>query len=161
MFYFRNGGHEEVYLSSADWMQRNLSKRLELLFPVVDPKHRRRLIEALEVYFADNVKAWRLLSDGTYEKVAARGRGSGATDLLQRGGGCGPQRRPRDAAIPSADAAEGGKVARPPENSSCRRKSPATAMAGLILVESDLSGIDAGVFQHAPHRRHHGRGPHR
>ncbi len=73
VFYFRNGGHEEVYLSSADWMQRNLSKRLELLFPVVDPKHRRRLIEALEVYLADNVKAWRLLADGTYEKVARRG----------------------------------------------------------------------------------------
>ena len=38
VFYFRNGGHEEVYLSSADWMQRNLSKRLELLFPVIDPR---------------------------------------------------------------------------------------------------------------------------
>jgi polyphosphate kinase len=72
VFYFRNGGHEEVFLSSADWMQRNLSKRLELLFPVIDPKHRRRLIEALEIYFADNVKAWRLLSDGTYEKVTRK-----------------------------------------------------------------------------------------
>ncbi len=73
VFYFRNGGHEEVYLSSADWMQRNLSKRLELLFPVIDPRHRRRLIEAMEIYFADNVKAWRLLADGTYEKVAGKG----------------------------------------------------------------------------------------
>jgi polyphosphate kinase len=73
VFYFRNGGHEEIYLSSADWMQRNLSKRLELLFPVIDPKHRRRLIEAMELYFADNVKAWRLLSDGTYEKVSRKG----------------------------------------------------------------------------------------
>jgi polyphosphate kinase len=73
VFYFRNGGHEEIYLSSADWMQRNLSKRLEVLFPVVDPKHRRRLIEAMEVYFADNVKAWRLLSDGTYERVGRKG----------------------------------------------------------------------------------------
>lgn len=73
VFYFHNGGHEEVYLSSADWMQRNLSKRLELLFPVIDPKHRRRLIDALGVYFADNVKAWRLGSDGTYEKIARKG----------------------------------------------------------------------------------------
>jgi polyphosphate kinase len=74
VFYFRNGGHEEVYLSSADWMQRNLSKRLELLFPVIDPKHRRRLVEALEVYFADNVKAWRLLPEGTYERVRRKGQ---------------------------------------------------------------------------------------
>ncbi len=73
VFYFRNGGHEEVYLSSADWMRRNLSKRLELLFPVIDPKHRRRLIDALETYFADNVKAWRLSSDGTYERVGRKG----------------------------------------------------------------------------------------
>ena len=71
MFYFRNGGHEEVYLSSADWMRRNLSKRLELLFPVIDPNRRRRLIEALKVYFADNVKAWRLSSDGTYGGLPA------------------------------------------------------------------------------------------
>ena len=54
-------------------MQRNLSKRLELMFPVMDPQHRRRLIDALETYFADNVKAWRLLHDGTYERVARRG----------------------------------------------------------------------------------------
>ena len=73
VFYFRNGGHEEVYLSSADWMQRNLSKRLELMFPVIDPKHRRRLIDALETFFADNVKAWRLQSDGTYQRVAGSG----------------------------------------------------------------------------------------
>jgi polyphosphate kinase len=73
VFYFRNGGHDEVYLSSADWMRRNLSKRLELLFPVIDPKHRRRLIEMLETCFADNTKTWRLLEDGTYEKVARKG----------------------------------------------------------------------------------------
>jgi len=74
VFYFRNGGHEEVYLGSADWMQRNLSKRLEILFPVADPGHRRRLIDAMETYFADNVKAWQLRGDGTYERVVA-GRG--------------------------------------------------------------------------------------
>jgi polyphosphate kinase len=73
VFYFRNGGHEEVYLSSADWMQRNLSKRLELMFPIVDPKQRRRLIDALEIYFNDNLKAWRLTSDGVYEKTPKKG----------------------------------------------------------------------------------------
>ncbi|MGB7734398.1 MAG: polyphosphate kinase 1 [Thermoguttaceae bacterium] len=72
VFYFHNGGHEEVYLSSADWMQRNLSKRLELLFPVIDPGLRRRLIDALETYFADNTKAWRLRSDGVYERVGRK-----------------------------------------------------------------------------------------
>ena len=73
VFYFRNGGHEEVYLSSADWMQRNLSKRVELLFPVIDPNHRRRLIGMLETCFADNVKSWRLLGEGTYRRVARKG----------------------------------------------------------------------------------------
>ncbi len=66
IFYFQNGGHDEVYLSSADWMHRNLDKRLEIIFPVVAPNLRRRLIEVLRVYFADNVKARQLQPDGTY-----------------------------------------------------------------------------------------------
>ena len=99
VFYFRNGGHEEVYLSSADWMQRNLSKRLETAVSrSIDPSHRRRLIDALETYFADNVKAWRLLSDGTYETGRPQGAaGAGPADVLQRGGRRGPRRRPRHA----------------------------------------------------------------
>ncbi len=71
IFYFRNGGHEEVYMSSADWMVRNLEKRVEILFPVVAPELVRRLIAILKTFFQDNVKARRLLSDGTYEKVPA------------------------------------------------------------------------------------------
>ncbi len=74
VFYFRNGGHEEVYLSSADWMRRNLIKRLEILFPVLDPNHRRRLIDMLETFFADNVQARQLLNDGTYEPIARKGK---------------------------------------------------------------------------------------
>lgn len=69
IFYFRNGGHEEVYLSSADWMHRNLDKRVETLFPIVAANIRRRLIEALKTYFADNVKARELLPDGTYRRA--------------------------------------------------------------------------------------------
>jgi len=69
VFYFRNGGHEEVYMSSADWMRRNIDRRLEILFPVRDPNCLRRLIGILETFFADNVKARRLLRDGTYEPV--------------------------------------------------------------------------------------------
>ena len=111
VFYFRNGGHEEVYLSSADWMRRNLSKRLELLFPVTDPSHRRRLIDALRTYFDDNVKAWRLSSDGTLP--AGRPQGSAGprpAEVLPRGGRCGPRRRPRGAPVPPADAAEADVV---------------------------------------------------
>jgi polyphosphate kinase len=76
IFYFHNGGHEELYMSSADWMTRNLDKRLELLFPVTQPNLKRRLVHYLETYLADNVKARRLLTDGTYERVR-----SGGTDV--------------------------------------------------------------------------------
>jgi len=73
LFYFRNGGHEEVYLTSADLMGRNLDRRLEILFPVLDPALRQRLVGILQTCFADNVKALRLLADGTYERVERPG----------------------------------------------------------------------------------------
>jgi polyphosphate kinase len=73
IFYFRNGGHEEVYLSSADWMHRNLERRIEIIFPVTAPGLRRRLIDMLKVYFADNVKARQLLPDGTCQKAPRKG----------------------------------------------------------------------------------------
>ena len=69
IFYFRNGGHEEVYMASADWMRRNLLKRLEIMFPILDANFKKRLIEILNTFFADNAKARRLLSDGTYAPV--------------------------------------------------------------------------------------------
>ena len=73
IYYFRNGGHEEVYLSSADWMVRNLDKRLETLFPVTSPALRDRVVGFLETCFADNVKAYRLLPDGFYEPATRDG----------------------------------------------------------------------------------------
>ena len=66
ILYFANGGAEEVYLSSADWMPRNLTGRVELMFPVEQPDRRRRLVEALEAYLADNTQAHGLGSDGRY-----------------------------------------------------------------------------------------------
>jgi polyphosphate kinase len=73
IFYFRNGGDEELYLGSADWMPRNLDRRIELLFPV-SPACRRKALEALDAMFEDNVKARRLQPDGSYKrKKAARG----------------------------------------------------------------------------------------
>ena len=69
IFHFRNAGHDELYMSSADWMTRNLSKRLEILFPVKNPTLSRRLLGYLDAFFADNVKAQELGPDGLYQRV--------------------------------------------------------------------------------------------
>jgi polyphosphate kinase len=75
VFYFHQGGDAKVYISSADWMPRNLDRRVELLVPVVDRACRRRLMKSIEVSFSDTVKARILQSDGTYKRVAKpRGR---------------------------------------------------------------------------------------
>ncbi len=68
IFHFSNGGDEEVYLSSADWMPRNLDRRIELLFPVLSPEGRQKALAALDAAFADNVKARRLQPDGSYKR---------------------------------------------------------------------------------------------
>ena len=68
IFHFRNGGDEEVYLGSADWMPRNLDRRVELLFPVENPACRRKVLDALDAVFQDNVKSRRLQSDGSYKR---------------------------------------------------------------------------------------------
>ena len=69
--YFHNGGTEEYYCSSADWMARNLERRVELMFPVDDPKHRRHLRRILDAHFRDNVQAHELKADGSYERISA------------------------------------------------------------------------------------------
>jgi polyphosphate kinase len=67
IFYFRNGGEEEVYVGSADLMPRNLNRRVEILFPVEQPKLVRRIRdELLDVYLADNVNAYKMQSDCSY-----------------------------------------------------------------------------------------------
>ena len=72
VFYFLNGGEEAVYIGSADWMQRNLDRRVELLAPIGDPRLKQHLKEdVLDVCLRDNVKARRLLPDGSYERVRA------------------------------------------------------------------------------------------
>jgi polyphosphate kinase len=68
IFYFRNGGDEEVYLSSADWMPRNLDRRIELLFPVESPDCRAKVVRVLDAMFQDNVKARVLQADGSYRR---------------------------------------------------------------------------------------------
>lgn len=71
LFYFRNGGAEEVFISSADWMTRNLDRRVELLFPVYEDSIRKQLKEILKRYLVDNVKSRILQSDGSYLRVKA------------------------------------------------------------------------------------------
>jgi polyphosphate kinase len=80
IYHFRNGGDEEVYLSSADWMPRNLDKRVELLFPLEAPETRAKVLQALEAAFQDNVKARRLQADGSYKR-ARPGKGEEAFRL--------------------------------------------------------------------------------
>jgi polyphosphate kinase len=66
VYYFLNGGDEEVYLASADWMTRNLDKRLELMWPVEGAAQKARVIGALRAMFRDTTKAWLLAPDGRY-----------------------------------------------------------------------------------------------
>ena len=66
IFYFHNNGEEEIYIGSADWMTRNLSRRVEAVTPIESPDIFRDLQEILGVMLADNRKAWELQSDGTY-----------------------------------------------------------------------------------------------
>ena len=74
IFYFRNDGEEEFYMASADWMPRNLDKRVEIVFPVEDPRLKEEVKHILHIQLADNVKAHILQPDGTYEKIDKRGK---------------------------------------------------------------------------------------
>ena len=74
IFYFYNEGHDDLYLASADWMPRNLNRRVELLFPIEDPDCRARVKEVLDVELADTVRASILSPDGTYHKLDLRGK---------------------------------------------------------------------------------------
>jgi polyphosphate kinase len=74
VFHFHHGADDRVFLSSADWMPRNLDRRIELLVPVEDPDYRHRLIDILQAYFDDNVKAHRLMPDGSYKRAKPTGR---------------------------------------------------------------------------------------
>ena len=70
IMHFHHGGDDRVFISSADWMPRNLDRRVELLVPVDNIAGQNRLIEILETYFRDNVKSHRLQADGSYGRVS-------------------------------------------------------------------------------------------
>lgn len=74
IFYFYNSGFEDVYMGSADWMPRNLDKRVEITFPVEDEDLKKEIIEILSIQLADTLKAHFLTPDGSYAKQDLRGR---------------------------------------------------------------------------------------
>ncbi|MCL6689848.1 polyphosphate kinase [Pseudomonas citronellolis] len=73
IYYFLNGGDEKLYLSSADWMERNLDMRVETCFPVEGKKLVQRVKKELELYLADNTQAWVLQPDGSYQRLNPTG----------------------------------------------------------------------------------------
>ncbi len=88
VFYFSAGTNESLYLSSADWMSRNMTRRIELAWPVTDPVLRQRIIdECLIAYLHDGRDAWDLAADGQYHRVGLTTPGPGAQNaLMQRYG---------------------------------------------------------------------------
>jgi polyphosphate kinase len=88
VWYFENNGNDDVFLASADWMGRNLFRRVEVAFPVLDPELKARVIdEGLKPYLSDNWDAWELAADGSYHRQKPKGRGhaiSAQQELLDR-----------------------------------------------------------------------------
>lgn len=74
IFYFYNNGNEEVYMGSADWMPRNLDRRVEIMFPVLDLKLQKKVRHILQVELEDNTKAHLLTAEGDYVKMDKRGK---------------------------------------------------------------------------------------
>lgn len=72
IFYFQNNGAEEIYIGSADWMTRNLTRRVEAVTPVEDPHLMKQLQEILGIMLADNCQSWELQSDGSYIRKKAK-----------------------------------------------------------------------------------------
>jgi polyphosphate kinase len=86
IYYFSNGGAEDVFLSSADWMDRNFFRRVEVAFPLLDNKLKKRVIdEGLRVHLRDNALAWEMDSDGDYHRKRHRkAKFSGQQSLLEK-----------------------------------------------------------------------------
>ena len=71
VFWFANGGQAEIFCSSADWMERNFFRRVEIAFPIRREKYKRRILEDLEIYLKDDMQAWELDSAGHYLRRAS------------------------------------------------------------------------------------------
>jgi polyphosphate kinase len=68
VFFFENDGASELYLASADWMERNFFRRVEIAFPVREQTHRERILRDLNYYLSDNTRSWTLSREGTYQR---------------------------------------------------------------------------------------------
>jgi len=68
LFWFANGGHDEMYIGSADWMARNLDRRVEAVVPIEDPELHGRLLRLINTYLSDNSTAWDMQSDGSFNR---------------------------------------------------------------------------------------------
>jgi polyphosphate kinase len=83
IFYFHANGRQDIYLSSADWMERNFFRRIEISFPVLEPKLKRRVLkEGLKPYLADNSQAWEMNGNGEYRIKPTRRARICAQELL-------------------------------------------------------------------------------
>jgi polyphosphate kinase len=82
IYYFENGGDSKIYLASADWMPRNLDRRVEVAFPVEAEDVKNEVMEILNTTLADNVKARVMQSDGTYKRTDRRGKESVHSQML-------------------------------------------------------------------------------
>src|SRR5258708_37725044 len=82
VYYFENGGEREIYCGSADWMDRNLFRRIEVAFPVASPDLQSRVTEELPLYLPDDCQAWDLMSDGRYHRSGTAGHASAQAGLL-------------------------------------------------------------------------------
>jgi polyphosphate kinase len=84
VFWFANDGDPEIFCSSADWMDRNFFRRVEIAFPIRRPKYKQNILRDLEAYLRDDTQAWELDQDGGYRRVAVSSaeRGMAQSELM-------------------------------------------------------------------------------
>jgi polyphosphate kinase len=81
IFHFANGGDDEIYIGSADLMDRNLNRRVESLVQIVDSNHKQELIRIFNQYLDPQITSWFLKPDGTWQRVSQTSEGEPLTDL--------------------------------------------------------------------------------
>ena len=82
VYWFENGGEREIYCGSADWMDRNLFRRVEIAFPIESAELQARIAREIDLYLADDTQTWRLNADGHYERVVGESKTSAQSGLL-------------------------------------------------------------------------------